>query len=264
MLYEIKMAGQLLSKEGLASVVNRTWRYIFKLPRYLFFSVMIKHLHNSQNLDLEELVNFAFTGYGALIMPLQVRSEILQLLKIIKLRQPKHVLEIGTSNGGTLFLFSRVATENARIISIDLPLGPYGGGYPAWKRPFYKSFAKKDQIIRLLRANSHDPATWKEVAAILETNKIDLLFIDGDHTYEGVKKDFEMYEPLVKDGGMIVLHDIVSHRREHGCGVDKYWGEIKKKQEYHEVIENPDQQWAGLGLIIKGDSEKSNRNIGVK
>jgi len=50
----------------------------------------------------------------------------------------------------------------------------------------------------------------------------------------------------------------------HGCGVDKYWDEIKKKQKYHDVIENPDQQWAGLGLIIKGDPVKSNLNIGVK
>ena len=73
-----------------------------------------------------------------------------------------------------------------------------------------------------------------------------------------------MYEPLVKDGGLIVLHDIVQHRQEHNYGVDKYSDEIKKKQEYHDVIEIPDQRWAGLGLIIEGDPVKSNLNIGVK
>jgi predicted O-methyltransferase YrrM len=150
------------------------------------------------------------------------------------------------------------------MISIDLPLGAYGGGYPAWKRPFYKSFAQKDQTIRLIRADSHELATQEEVAAILQTNKIDLLFIDGDHTYGGVKKDFEMYEPFAKDGGMIVLHDIVPHRQEHGCGVDRYWNEIKEKKEYQEFVEDPDQRWAGLGLIIKRDPVKSNLNIGVK
>ena len=73
-----------------------------------------------------------------------------------------------------------------------------------------------------------------------------------------------MYEPFVKDGGMIVLHDIVPHRQEHGCGVDRYWHEIKGKKEYQEFVENPDQRWAGLGLIIHRDPVKSNRNIGVK
>jgi predicted O-methyltransferase YrrM len=261
MLYEIKMAGQLFRKEGLMAVMNRTWHYVFKLPRYLLFS--FKQMHLGRDLDLHELVNYAFTGGGGLIKPLQVRSEILQLIKIIKLKAPKYVLEIGTSNGGTLFLLSRVAADNACMISLDLPLGPFGGGYPAWKRPFYKSFAQKNQTIRLIRADSHEPVTREKVASILQANKIDLLFIDGDHTYEGVKKDFEMYEPFVKNGGMIVLHDIVPHRQEHDCGVDRYWDEIKNKHRYQEFVENPDQQWAGLGLIIKGDPVKSSLNIGV-
>jgi predicted O-methyltransferase YrrM len=261
MLYELKMASQLFRKEGLMSVMNRTWHYVFKLPRYLLF--WFKQMHPGRDLELHEWVNFAFTGCGGLIMPLQIRSEILQLLKIIELRMPKYVLEIGTSNGGTLFLLSRVATEDACMISIDLPLGAYGGGYPAWKRPFYKSFAQKGQTIRLIRADSHKPVTQEEVAAILQTNKIDLLFIDGDHTYGGVKKDFDMYEPFVRVGGMIVLHDIVSHRREHDCGVDKYWDEIKKNHEHLEFIENPNQPWAGLGLILKGGSVKSNFNMGA-
>jgi hypothetical protein len=50
----------------------------------------------------------------------------------------------------------------------------------------------------------------------------------------------------------------------HGCGVDKYWNEIKNKHRYQEFVEDPEQQWAGLGLIIKGDPVKSNLNIGVK
>ena len=262
MLYELKMAGHLFRKEGLISVMNRTWHYVFKFPRYLLFA--FQQMRTSRDLDLHDLVNYAFTGCGGLIMPLQVRSEILQLLNVIRSKLPKYVLEIGTSNGGTLFLLSRVATEDACMISIDLPLGAYGGGYPAWKRPFYKSFAKKEQTIRLIRADSHEPVTQEKVAAILQANKIDLLFIDGDHTYEGVKKDFEMYEPLVKDGGMIVLHDVVPHRQVHGCGVDKYWNEIKNKHRYQEFVEDPEQQWAGLGLIIKGDPVKSNLNIGVK
>jgi len=46
----------------------------------------------------------------------------------------------------------------------------------------------------------------------------DFLFIDGDHTYEGVEGDFEMYSPLVRRGGIIAFHDIVPGPPENvGC-----------------------------------------------
>jgi predicted O-methyltransferase YrrM len=247
MLYEMKMAVQLFREEGLISVAHRTWHYVLKLPRYLLFSFMQKY--SGRDLDLHDLVNYAFTGGGGLIMPLQVRSEILLLLYIIKSKPPKNVLEIGTSNGGTLFLLSRVAAEDACIISIDLPLGAFGGGYPAWKRPFYKSFAQKCQTIRLIRADSHELGTRDKVEAILQMNKVDLLFIDGDHSYEGVRKDFEMYHRLVKKGGRIVFHDIVKHRQSVSCEVSRYWEEIKLKYSNREIIEDPNQGWAGLGII---------------
>ena len=42
---------------------------------------------------------------------------------------------------------------------------------------------------------------------VLQDIKIDLLFIDGDHSYEGVKKDFDLYSQILSDNGMIILHD---------------------------------------------------------
>jgi len=44
--------------------------------------------------------------------------------------------------------------------------------------------------------------------------KIDFLFIDGDHSYEGVKKDFELYSSIVNDNGIIVIHDTDSNYEE--------------------------------------------------
>lgn len=247
----MKLAVQTFRKEGLASVMTRTWRYIIKWPRYLLFALEIRHLDLEKNQDLLQLVDLAFGAYDGLIMPLQVRSEILQLLNILRSRPPKTLLEIGTSNGGTLFLLCRVAASDASIMSIDLPLGAYGGGYPIWKKPLYRSFASRNQEIHLIRADSHDPATREKVAAILQGQEIDLLFIDGDHTYEGAKKDFEMYQPLVKRGGMIVFHDILPHRPGLGCGVDRYWNEIMGSHEHLELIEDRNQRWAGLGLLVK-------------
>jgi predicted O-methyltransferase YrrM len=102
-----------------------------------------------------------------------------------------------------------VATANALLISIDLPHGEFGGGYPPWRSVLYRAFASRKQRIRLLRADSHEARTLEAARAALERRPVDVLFIDGDHTYEGVRRDFEMYKSLVRDGGVIAFHDIV-------------------------------------------------------
>lgn len=179
----------------------------------------------------------------------QVKEEITQLLKILARHKLKTVLEIGTARGGTLFLFSKVASLNATIISIDLPGGPFGGGYPKWKIPVYKSFAMGGQKIHLIRRDSHDQATLLEVKKTLGKHKIDFLFIDGDHTYEGVKGDFEMYSDLVRAGGIIAFHDICPHPPEIGCEVNKFWGSIKRKYRYRELVKSWKQGWGGIGVL---------------
>ena len=49
---------------------------------------------------------------------------------------------------------------------------------------------------------------------VMQDIKIDFLFIDGDHSYEGVKKDFELYSTLLSDKGIIVIHDTDSNYEE--------------------------------------------------
>jgi len=49
---------------------------------------------------------------------------------------------------------------------------------------------------------------------VREDIKIDLLFIDGDHSYEGVKKDFDLYSKLLKPNGLILIHDTDSSYSE--------------------------------------------------
>ncbi|MEM4488736.1 MAG: class I SAM-dependent methyltransferase [Desulfurococcaceae archaeon] len=112
-----------------------------------------------------------------------------------------------------------------------------------------ESFAKERQRIHLIRADSHDPKTLEFVKRILGNGKLDFLFIDGDHTYEGVKRDFEMYSPLVRKGGIIAFHDIVEHPPETGCEVSRFWNEIKHSYNYLEIVKSWDQKWAGIGVI---------------
>ena len=114
----------------------------------------------------------------------------------------------------------------------------------------YKSFSLSSQKLYLLRENSHSASALEHVKEIIGTAPIDFLFIDGDHTYEGVKKDFEMYSLLVKEGGIIAFHDIAEHPPEKNCDVRRFWEEIKK-EDSEEFIENPNQKWAGIGVYRK-------------
>lgn len=244
---------EITKNEGLPTLVKRTYDFVkFKLRRTYrrliipYASWKIKKVKFN---SIEELVDFSFNWLNGLIRPMQIREEIIELLKILSKRKPKVVLEIGTANGGTLFLFSRVVSEDAIIISVDLPGGKFGGGYPDWKVPLYEAFALPTQHLHLIRANSHDPKTLKIVKEILNGRKVDFLFIDGDYSYEGVKTDFEMYSSLVKRGGIIAFHDIVYHPYDPDCQVDKFWNEVKDKYNFKEIISSEKQTWAGIGIL---------------
>jgi len=214
---------------------------------------------NNLNFLVQDEINFVFSHYvgykirglNVNIRPAQIPEEISKLLEIVDKRRPKIVCEIGTASGGTLYLFTRIAQPNAKIISIDLPGGKFGGGYPEWKSPLYKSFRRQNQKIYLIREDSHSPATVEKVKKFLSGERIDFLFIDGDHTYEGVKKDFEMYSPLVKANGIIALHDIAIHPPKTGCEVHKFWQENKNNFKYLEIISSQREDWGGIGVIYK-------------
>jgi len=110
-----------------------------------------------------------------------------------------------------------------------------------------RAFAKDNQQIYSILNDSHLEETKIELLKIIK--KIDVLLIDGDHSYEGVKKDFEMYSPLMNENGLIFFHDILFHPFNHGCEVNLFWRKLKEKYETKEFIDNNDINWGGIGLI---------------
>jgi predicted O-methyltransferase YrrM len=145
---------------------------------------------------------------------------------------------------------------------VDLPSGPFGGGYPRRKAPLFRKFARADQKLRLIRADSHSLETKEGILRILDGEQLDYLFLDGDHTYSGVQRDFEMYAPLVRSGGIVAFHDIVTYRRESECQVERFWREIKHDYRHREIIEAVNEasqpvavtgasmETAGLGVLF--------------
>lgn len=250
-----KRTVKILREEGVVEFAKRFLRYMKNQSRILFFPYALFKIRSFRcDYELNKLIGFAFDGLGGLIKPMQIRDELIELLEKLKGEKPKVVLEIGTANGGTLFMFSRIASEDATIISIDLPRGRFGGGYPKWKIPLYKSFARKKQEMHLIRANSHSNATLEKVKTLLNDKYVDFLYIDGDHSYYGVKKDFEVYSSLVKKGGIIVFHDIAVHPAKTDFevskfGMSKFWREIRDNYESEEIVKDKGQNRVGIGII---------------
>lgn len=242
MSYEISVALRTLRQEGLGSVARKTSLYFRQIGAGLSF-------RKPHFTTIEQIVDYSFKANKGLISPGQWRSEILGLAQRVQRLQPRTVVEIGTATGGTLFIWCALAHPDATIVSIDLPGGIHGGGYPYWKTFVYRRFTSANQKLHLLRGDSHSGAMLEQLKARLGGQPVDFLFIDGDHTYAGVKQDFEMYSPLVRKGGLIAFHDIALHPPELDCHVDAFWNELKQTRPAHEFIENAKQGWGGIGLI---------------
>ncbi len=195
-----------------------------------------------------ELVSLVFGFARGTLQPIQIEEELGWLAGEVRKLKPRTVLEIGTAKGGTLFLWTRLAEPDATIVSIDLPGGKFGGGYSNRWGSIYKRFGRARQKLRLLRENSHDPGTRAKAEGIFGGRAVDLLFIDGDHTYEGVKQDWELYSPLVRKGGMIVFHDVAGNYDD--TQVKRFWDSIKGEFEHKELAVDP-RGYYGIGIIVK-------------
>ena len=75
--------------------------------------------------------------------------------------------------------------------------------------------------------DSTAPETIERVRSMLAGRFVDLLFIDGDHGYEGVKRDYEIYGPLTRH--IIAFHDI--NLEWQGVGIKQFWDELKIKEQ---------------------------------
>jgi cephalosporin hydroxylase len=181
------------------------------------------------------------------IRPLQSRSEFVEYAHVVAEQRPKTALEIGSFRGGTLFVLTRLADPGATVISLDLP-GSWFGRFFRWvQAPIFNRFTRERQTLHLLRRDSHSQETLSTVSKLLKGRELDLLFIDGDHTYDGVRTDFEMYSPMVRRGGIVAFHDIAVQPLPDE--VVRFWNEIKPHYRHKEILHCTGHDAMGIGLL---------------
>ena len=193
----------------------------------------------------EKLVDFSLKWPA--IRPVQTRSEVVEYACIVAELRPRTAMEIGTFRGGTLFIHSRLATPDATLISIDLPGSPLGRIWRWAHTPIFKRFTRSAQTLHLLRADSHCTETQSAVSQLLNGRQLDLLFVDGDHSYAGVRADFEMYSPFVRQGGVVAFHDIAVQQPPNE--VARFWNEIKTRYPHKEILHRTTKDAMGIGIL---------------
>jgi predicted O-methyltransferase YrrM len=194
----------------------------------------------------------------------QVPSEIRKLLQLIAAHRPHSVLEIGTNYGGTTYLFSRVAAPDAVLVTCDIAR--------RIKRGRLESIARRGQRIEFLEIDSHSNEGESKIRATVPDG-VDLLFIDGDHSYEGVRQDFITFADLLRPSGLLVFHDIVQdYEARYGVrtnayvgGVPRFWRELRAALpptfRFQEIVGDPHQDGFGIGVLVCPDSASPGQEL---
>jgi predicted O-methyltransferase YrrM len=180
------------------------------------------------------------------VTAIQRREEALDLLDRVTALAPQRVCEIGTSAAGTLFLLTRAAPPGATIVSIDIVT-------PHHLRFARAKLARHGQSVVSLEGDSQDPVMVERLRNALGREPLDFLLIDGDHSYAGVKRDFELYASLVRPGGLIALHDILPDSGDPAGPISgevpRFWAELRGAHDTEELVHGAPGQGLGIGLV---------------
>ncbi|UTD29266.1 class I SAM-dependent methyltransferase [Bradyrhizobium sp. WD16] len=166
---------------------------------------------------------------------------------LIAFVQPRLIVELGVHYGCSYFAFCQAVKDRAleaQVVGIDTWKGdPHAGHYGEEVFELIqktKAFCFADDRFMVRRA-SFDDAVGE-----FTDGSIDLLHIDGLHTYDAVSRDFATWLPKLARDGIILLHDVAP---SSGYESARFWAETRQRYPHFEFL----NQW-GLGIVFpKGD-----------
>ena len=148
----------------------------------------------------------------------------------------KRFLEVGFASGFNNTILNKFFNFET-IVGIDLFTSNINGVN-----------LQANMMFKNLTLIAGDSTSDRVIGQAKQLGPYDLIFIDANHTYEYVKKDFENYSKLLKSGGVVGFHDV-------DCpdwpGINKYWKELKKTNKYDmkEFINRDYKLQYGIGML---------------
>ncbi len=173
---------------------------------------------------------------------------------IVDLIYPKCLVELGTHQGISYCAFCQAIYKlniPSKCYAIDTWQGDQQAGYYSNKileelRSYHdQKYGSFSQLIQ---------STFDEGVNYFSNSSIDLLHIDGLHTYEAVKHDFNTWSPKLSNRAIVVFHD--TNERRGDFGVWKFWEEIEAKYPSFEFYHGH-----GLGIAAIGSKYPKQFNI---
>lgn len=163
----------------------------------------------------------------------QIPLEYSLLLTFFKnLHNINNYLELGIGKGGSFLMNVMFLTAN-KYTAVD--------NISYWNDVQLQSINEKIDFLKNENKNVEFHNKTTDDFFITNTDKFDVIFIDADHSYEGVKKDYENSLKVINKGGYIIFHDINSANCE---GVVKIWNDNKTEKDIEYIFSNK----CGIGI----------------
>jgi predicted O-methyltransferase YrrM len=153
--------------------------------------------------------------------------ELNELLSLLRRYRIERVLEIGTKMHGWINVIAPWTAPRCQFVCVDIR-----DHYQMERSEVKSNLALSGRSIQLIIGDSRVLSVLQQAQNSIQSNpsnystQFDLLHIDGDHSYESCKSDYELYSAIVRPGGLIVFHDI-HHARD--TGVFKFWTELRHR-----------------------------------
>ena len=180
----------------------------------------------------------------------QHSREFRPLMEFLETLRPQNLVEVGTREGGSLFMLSRIMPPGSTIISVDLPGLAWGRDDSGLRKQRIAERLRSDGFtVHLVERDSSLPETAAEVAGLLGGAPIEVLFLDGDHSFEGVLADFRNYQPMVKKEAPIIFHDIAQSPNTPKVEVHYLWRVLKTLAPHIEFVAAP-ENGQGIGVAL--------------